>query len=574
MRARTIFGSSILAAGLALAAFVGCENKHEAKQEAAATGNLGASASIAELMKARGLSEADVEARSRPTCRPARWTSTTSSRRADSRATSIVIGVPSMRMLKVIGVFTPEPWQGYGFGGDSDKVLEGGNQGTPQDPLGRHAPPESLGDEGRLRRPVPLRERQGERARRGRRPRATSRPSRSSRTRSSRATTAAPSSRPTPTTSSRRASTRRRSGATTRRSRSTRTSTAASRSSGSSTAARAASIPRRVLGDRAAAVHAGPRRRRQARQRRLGVHQLVQHRDGHRRQRWRASRRSSPAPRRTTWTSSTSSTGRRPRSSSTPARRRRSPGMRVLHDGRERPREACSRSSPSRRARTACDVTPDGKDIVVGGKLDTHATVYDFAKIKALIDEKKFEGKDAYGVADPRRSRTRSAARSRSASGRCTPSFDDKGIAYTSLFIESRVAKWSLKDLKARREAAGPLQHRPHPRGRGRHRQPRRQVRGRDEQDVDRPLPPGGPALSAELPAHRHRRRQDAKLSRHADRHRRAALRADDQGRQDQADQGLHARARTPSPSEKDPLRGRGRQGAHRAQRQRGRTST
>jgi nitrous-oxide reductase len=38
----------------------------------------------------------------------------------------LVVGVPSMRILKVIGVFTPEPWQGYGFGGSGDKVLEGG----------------------------------------------------------------------------------------------------------------------------------------------------------------------------------------------------------------------------------------------------------------------------------------------------------------------------------------------------------------------------------------------------------------------------------------------------------------
>jgi nitrous-oxide reductase len=38
----------------------------------------------------------------------------------------LVIGVPSMRILKVIGVFTPEPWQGYGFGGSSNKVLEEG----------------------------------------------------------------------------------------------------------------------------------------------------------------------------------------------------------------------------------------------------------------------------------------------------------------------------------------------------------------------------------------------------------------------------------------------------------------
>jgi len=39
----------------------------------------------------------------------------------------LVIGVPSMRILKLIGVFTPEPWQGYGFGGSSDATLDGGN---------------------------------------------------------------------------------------------------------------------------------------------------------------------------------------------------------------------------------------------------------------------------------------------------------------------------------------------------------------------------------------------------------------------------------------------------------------
>jgi nitrous-oxide reductase len=38
----------------------------------------------------------------------------------------LVIGVPSMRILKVIGVFTPEPWQGYGYGGHGDQILEAG----------------------------------------------------------------------------------------------------------------------------------------------------------------------------------------------------------------------------------------------------------------------------------------------------------------------------------------------------------------------------------------------------------------------------------------------------------------
>ena len=50
-----------------------------------------------------------------------------------------VVGVPSMRLLKTIAVFTPEPWQGYGYGADwSEEALDGrpdkaganGNGGT------------------------------------------------------------------------------------------------------------------------------------------------------------------------------------------------------------------------------------------------------------------------------------------------------------------------------------------------------------------------------------------------------------------------------------------------------------
>ena len=39
----------------------------------------------------------------------------------------LVIGLPSMRLLKVIGVFTPEPWQGWGYGNESLEILDGGN---------------------------------------------------------------------------------------------------------------------------------------------------------------------------------------------------------------------------------------------------------------------------------------------------------------------------------------------------------------------------------------------------------------------------------------------------------------
>ncbi len=61
MRSRKIIGASVVVAGHTVVAFVGCENKHEAKPDKQGTGSLGASASIASLLKARGLSEADVE---------------------------------------------------------------------------------------------------------------------------------------------------------------------------------------------------------------------------------------------------------------------------------------------------------------------------------------------------------------------------------------------------------------------------------------------------------------------------------------------------------------------------------
>ncbi len=38
-----------------------------------------------------------------------------------------VIGVPSMRVYKTIAVFTPEPWQGYGFSEETKAVLAGGD---------------------------------------------------------------------------------------------------------------------------------------------------------------------------------------------------------------------------------------------------------------------------------------------------------------------------------------------------------------------------------------------------------------------------------------------------------------
>jgi nitrous-oxide reductase len=43
----------------------------------------------------------------------------------------LVIGLPSMRLLKVIAVFTPEPWQGWGYGAGNEVLEEGYVDGRP-----------------------------------------------------------------------------------------------------------------------------------------------------------------------------------------------------------------------------------------------------------------------------------------------------------------------------------------------------------------------------------------------------------------------------------------------------------
>ena len=94
-----------------------------------------------------------------------------------------------------------------------------------------------------------------------------------------------------------------------------------------------------------------------------------------------------------------------------------------------------------------CDVTPDGKQVVVGGKLDTHATVYGVAKMKALIEQKKFEGKDAYGI-PIMAFKDAIDGQVEIGLGPLHTVFDDKGFAYTSVFLESVVAKWNLKTMQ------------------------------------------------------------------------------------------------------------------------------
>jgi nitrous-oxide reductase len=94
------------------------------------------------------------------------------------------------------------------------------------------------------------------------------------------------------------------------------------------------------------------------------------------------------------------------------------------------------------------DVTPDGKFIIVSGKLDTHTMVYSFDKIMAAVKENKFEGKDAYGIPiiamkDALHKMVEIGL------GPLHTQYDSKPcIAYTSVYVDSQVAKWDYCEGK------------------------------------------------------------------------------------------------------------------------------
>ncbi|WP_333822239.1 Sec-dependent nitrous-oxide reductase [Pinisolibacter sp.] len=94
------------------------------------------------------------------------------------------------------------------------------------------------------------------------------------------------------------------------------------------------------------------------------------------------------------------------------------------------------------------DVTPDGKYIIVGGKLDTNVTVYSWEKIKATIDAKKFASKDPYGIPilDMKEVVHKQV---QLGLGPLHTQFDSKPcIAYTSLYVDSQVAKYDYCEGK------------------------------------------------------------------------------------------------------------------------------
>ncbi len=98
--------------------------------------------------------------------------------------------------------------------------------------------------------------------------------------------------------------------------------------------------------------------------------------------------------------------------------------------------------APEPKSPHGVDVAPGGEYIVVGGKLDPHVTIYSFEKIQKAIAAGNFE-RDPFGVPVLKFEDVKEA-QVELGLGPLHTVFDDKGYAYTSLFLDSAVARWSL----------------------------------------------------------------------------------------------------------------------------------
>lgn len=98
--------------------------------------------------------------------------------------------------------------------------------------------------------------------------------------------------------------------------------------------------------------------------------------------------------------------------------------------------------APEPKSPHGVDVTPDGKYMTVAGKLDPHVTIYSFDKVMKAIEEKKWT-LDDFGIPVLDFDAIMQA-QVELGLGPLHTQYDDKGNAYTSLFLDSALAKWSL----------------------------------------------------------------------------------------------------------------------------------
>ncbi len=94
-----------------------------------------------------------------------------------------------------------------------------------------------------------------------------------------------------------------------------------------------------------------------------------------------------------------------------------------------------------------CDVSPTGEYIVASGKLASLIPVFSFDKMVKAIAAKDYAG-DYEGIPIIKYESALHGEVKKPGLGPLHTEFDEKGNAYTSMFVSSEVVKWSLSDLK------------------------------------------------------------------------------------------------------------------------------
>ena len=96
---------------LVVAASVSCGGG-SSKKDSGSTG----SADLDAIAKDRGLTPEDMKHALKQFVPPGKFDDYVMFASGGHSGQVFAIGMPSMRLLKSIAVFTPEPWQGYGYG--------------------------------------------------------------------------------------------------------------------------------------------------------------------------------------------------------------------------------------------------------------------------------------------------------------------------------------------------------------------------------------------------------------------------------------------------------------------------